>query len=104
MHIRLACPICDKDTNCFRLDDGGKICHFDCHKCFLPLNHHFRRQRKEFTKGTTVTEGPLKRWSRIEIAEVLSKVVINEICFKVTLRSINGLTYVPCGSFLMRSH
>jgi hypothetical protein len=59
--------ICGKDTYCFCLGVGGKICYFDCHKRFLPLDHHFRRQRKEFTKGNIVTKGPPKGWSKIEI-------------------------------------
>jgi hypothetical protein len=75
---RLTCSICGQDTYCFHLSAGGKICYFDCHRCFLPLNHHFRRQRKEFMKGTIVTKGPLKRHTRIEILEELSKLVLYE--------------------------
>jgi hypothetical protein len=39
VHGRLTCLICGKDIDCFRLSVGGKICYFDCHICFLPLNH-----------------------------------------------------------------
>jgi hypothetical protein len=42
VHGRLTCPYYGQDTNCFHLSAGGKICYFDCHRCFLPLNHPFR--------------------------------------------------------------
>jgi hypothetical protein len=35
----LICSICMKDTSCFCLKFGGKICYFDCHRRFLPLDH-----------------------------------------------------------------
>jgi hypothetical protein len=38
----LTCLICMKDTSCFHLKFGEKISYFDCHRCFLPLNHPFR--------------------------------------------------------------
>ena len=78
VHGRLTCPYCAKDTDCFRLSAGGKICYFDCHRCFLPFNHPFRRQRKEFRKGTIVTKGPPKRRSGIEITEEHRKLVLDE--------------------------
>jgi hypothetical protein len=78
VHGRLTCPYCAKDTNCFCLSAGGKICYFDCHRCFLPFNHPFRRQRKEFRKGTITTKGPPKRRSGIEITEEHRKLVLDE--------------------------
>jgi hypothetical protein len=51
VHGRLTCPYCAKDTDCFRLSAGGKICYFDCHRCFPPFNHPFRRQRKELGRA-----------------------------------------------------
>jgi hypothetical protein len=43
VHGRLTCTYCAKDTYCFHLSAGGKKCYFDCHRCFLPFNHPFRR-------------------------------------------------------------
>jgi hypothetical protein len=54
MHGRLTCPYCAKDTDCFCLSASGKICYFDCHRCFLPFNHPFRRQRKCNTPGVYI--------------------------------------------------
>jgi hypothetical protein len=67
VHGRLTCSYCGQDIDCFRLSAGGKICYFDCHRCFLPLNHPFRRQIKEFRKGTIVMKGLPKQRSAIEI-------------------------------------
>jgi len=74
----LTCPICGKDTDCFRLVFGGKICYFDCHRCFLPLDHIFREQSNAFRKDTIVTKGPPKRLIGEEIADMLSKLVPNK--------------------------
>jgi hypothetical protein len=49
-HGILTCPICVEDTLCFRLKFGGKICYFDCHRCFLPEDHPFRFDRNAFKK------------------------------------------------------
>jgi hypothetical protein len=78
VHGRLMCPYCAKDTDCFCLSSGGKICYFDCHRCFLPFNHPFRRQRKEFREGTIVTKGPPKQRSGIEIIEEHRKLILDE--------------------------
>ena len=75
---RLACPICGKETDCFWLDAGGKFCYFDCHRCFLPLDHPFRLQAQEFRKDTVVTKEPPKRRTGWEIAEELSNLDTNE--------------------------
>jgi hypothetical protein len=60
VHVRLICPYCGQDIYCFYLSVGGKICYFDCHRCFLPLNRPLKRQGKQFRKGTIVTKGPPK--------------------------------------------
>ncbi|KAL5647873.1 hypothetical protein ACJX0J_042228, partial [Zea mays] len=70
-HGKLTCPICGKDTDCFRLEFGGKICYFDCHRCFLPLDHPFRFEANQFRKDTIVTKGPPKRLSGAEIHAAL---------------------------------
>jgi hypothetical protein len=70
-HGLLTCLICGKDTDCFRLEFGGKICYFDCHRRFLPENHSFRFKRNVFRKDTIVTKGPPKRMSGTEILAML---------------------------------
>jgi hypothetical protein len=46
-HVRLTCPYCSPDTDCFRLAHGGKITYFDCHRRWLPRKHPFRSDKKK---------------------------------------------------------
>ena len=57
-HGRLACPHCMEDTKAFYLKNGGKNSWFDCHRCFTPDNHEFRRKRNRFRKDTIEKDGP----------------------------------------------
>jgi hypothetical protein len=77
-HGILTCPICGEDTLCFRIKFGGKICYFDCHRCFLPEDHRFRFDRNAFKKDTIVTRGPPKRLSGEEIFARLNDLKLNE--------------------------
>jgi hypothetical protein len=74
----LTYPICMKETSCFHLKFGGKISYFDCHRCFLPLDHKFRLDRDTFKKGNIVLEGPPRHLSGAKIAEMLDNLVLNK--------------------------
>jgi hypothetical protein len=67
-----------KDTSCFRLKFGGKISYFDCHRCFLSLDHPLRLDSDSFKKGNIVLEGPPKRLSDPEIIDMLDNLVLNK--------------------------
>jgi hypothetical protein len=67
-----------KETSCFRLKFGGKISYFDCHRCFLPLDHEFRLDSDTFKKGNIILEGPPRRLSGTEIVDMLDNLVINK--------------------------
>jgi hypothetical protein len=72
----LTCLICMKETSCFRLKFGGKISYFDCHRCFLPLDHEFRLDNDTFKKGNIILDGPPSRLSGAEIAKMLDNLVL----------------------------
>ena len=55
-HGRFACPVCLCDKKAFTLSYGRKACWFDCHRCFLPIDHEFRFQANAFRKNTMVLE------------------------------------------------
>jgi hypothetical protein len=74
----LTCPICMKETSCFCLKFGGKINYFDCHRCFLPLDHEFRLDNTTFKKGNIVLKGPPGRLSGAEIAKMVDNLVLNK--------------------------
>jgi len=46
MHGKLACPYCTENNKAFTLTNGGKASFFDCHCCFLPQNHRYRKNRR----------------------------------------------------------
>jgi hypothetical protein len=66
------------DTSYFCLKFGGKIYYFDCHRCFLPLNHPFRLYNNIFKKGNIVLAGPPRRLSGLKIADMLDNLVLKE--------------------------
>jgi len=47
-HGKLACPYCMENNKAFTLANGGKASFFYCHRRFLPLNHRYRKNRKDF--------------------------------------------------------
>ncbi|KAG7588624.1 putative transposase Ptta/En/Spm plant [Arabidopsis suecica] len=47
-----------EDTNAFWLPGGWKICWFDCHRRFLPVNHSLRKDKTHFLKGKGVKDYP----------------------------------------------
>jgi hypothetical protein len=67
-----------KETSWFCLKFGGEIGYFDCHRCFLPLDHEFRLDSDIFKKGNIVLEGPPRRLSGPEIANMLDNLVLNK--------------------------
>jgi hypothetical protein len=67
-----------EDTSCFRLKFGGKICYFDCHRRFLPLDHSFRLDSDAFKKGNIALEGLPRCLSGPEIADMLDNLVLKE--------------------------
>jgi hypothetical protein len=70
--------ICMKDTSYFRLKFVRKISYFDCHRCFLPLDHSFRLDSDAFKNSNIVLEGPPRRLSGPEIADMLDNLVLNK--------------------------
>jgi hypothetical protein len=67
-----------KDTSCFHLKFGGKICYFDCHKHVLPLDHSFRLDSDTFKMDNIILEGPQMRLSGSEITDMLNNLVLKK--------------------------
>jgi hypothetical protein len=74
----VTCLICMKDTSYFCLKFGENISYFNCHRCFLPLDHPFRLDSDTFKKGNIILEGPPRRLSGPEIANMLHNLVLNK--------------------------
>ncbi|XP_050238136.1 uncharacterized protein LOC126687622 [Mercurialis annua] len=54
---RLACPHYMEKTNAFSLASSGKQSWFDCHRKFLHVGHHYRRNDIDFQKGKCEGKG-----------------------------------------------
>ena len=55
VHEKFSCPVCKASLMFIWLTKGGKYSSFNKHRQFLPLDHPFRRDNKNFTKD--VVEG-----------------------------------------------
>jgi hypothetical protein len=70
---RLNCPVCMDESDAFRLQHGGKVSFFYCHRRFLPLSHEFRGDKESFQKGKMVRKGPPKRKLRADNVKMLGE-------------------------------
>jgi hypothetical protein len=50
-HGKLACPYCMENNKAFKLTNEGKASFLDCHRHFLPPNHRYRKNIKDFFVG-----------------------------------------------------
>jgi hypothetical protein len=83
VHGKFPCPVCKEGLRFIWLQKGGKYVAFDKHRQFLPLDHPFRRDIKNFTKGVAVTSlaPPMKTSAAIH-------------------QEIDGLVVNPAGGFV----
>jgi hypothetical protein len=51
MHGKLACSYCIENNRAFTLINRVKASFFYCHRHFLPTNHRYRKNRKDFFVG-----------------------------------------------------
>jgi len=70
---KLACPYCMENNKAFMLTNGGKASFFDCHCRFLPPNHRYRKNRKDFFVGRVEKDVAPPSLSGEELLDVVSK-------------------------------
>jgi len=70
-HEKLACPYCMENNKAFMLTNGGKASFFDCHRRFLPHNHRYRKNRKDFFVGRVEKDVSPPRLSGEELHDVV---------------------------------
>ena len=56
VHGKFPCPVCKEGLRFIWLQKGGKYSSFDKHRQFLPIDHPFRQDIKNFIKGVVVTD------------------------------------------------
>jgi hypothetical protein len=75
MHEKLACPYCMENNKEFTRANGGKASFFDCHRHFLPLNHRYRKNKKDLFVGRVEKDVASPRLSGEELHDVVSETV-----------------------------
>jgi hypothetical protein len=71
-HGKLACPYCMENTKAFSLPHSKKPSWFDCHRCFLPEDHPYRKQKNAFKRNKEELDGPPPRRSGDEMFAAVS--------------------------------
>ncbi|KAL9362616.1 hypothetical protein Peur_045401 [Populus x canadensis] len=72
-HGKLACPYCMENNKAFTLTNGGKASFFYYHRRFLPHNHRYRKNRKDFFVGRVENDVAPPRLSGEELFDVVSE-------------------------------
>jgi len=72
-HEKLVCPYCMENNKAFTLANGGKASFFYCHRRFLPLNHRYRKNKKDFFVGRVEKDVASPRLSGEELHDVVSE-------------------------------
>jgi len=77
VHGKFPCPVCKEALRFIWLKKGGKYSSFDKHRQFLPADHPFRLDIKNFTKGVVVTDRPPATMTGAEIRQQIDGLVAN---------------------------
>jgi hypothetical protein len=74
----------------FQLSHGGKPTWFDCHRCFLPPDHEFRRNKRIFLKNRVENDPPPPVLTGEELLDEVNKLPPIRWGKKVPLKQIPG--------------
>jgi hypothetical protein len=77
VHGKFPCPVCKEALRLIWLKKGGKYSSFNKHRQFLPPNHPFRLDIKNFTKGVVVTDRPSAMMTGAEVRQQIDGLVAN---------------------------
>jgi hypothetical protein len=72
-HGKLTCPYYMESNKAFMVANGGKASFFDCYRHFLPLNHRYRKNIKDFFVGRVKKDVPSPHLSGEELHDVVSE-------------------------------
>jgi len=78
VHGKFPCPLCKDHLRFIWLKKGGKYSSFDKHHQFLPPEHPFRQDTKNFTKGVVVTEPAPQMMTGAEVHAQIDALVENQ--------------------------
>jgi hypothetical protein len=69
VHGKFPCPVCKEALRFIWLKKGSKYSLFDKHRQFLPLDHAFRLNIKNFMKGVVVIDRPPAMMTGAEVRQ-----------------------------------
>jgi len=72
-HGKLACPYCIENNKAFTLTNEGKTSFFDCYCRFLPTNHRYRKNKKDFFVKRVEKDVAPPRFSGEKLQDVVSE-------------------------------
>ena len=72
-HGKLACPYCMENNKAFTLTNGDKASFVYCHCRFLPPNHRYKKNRKDFFVGRVEKDVAPPRLYSEELDDVVSE-------------------------------
>jgi hypothetical protein len=78
VHGKFPCPTCKTNVQFIWLKKGGKYSSFDKHRQFLPIEHPFRQDIKNFTKGVVVTDPPPEMMMGVEVRAQIDALEVSE--------------------------
>jgi hypothetical protein len=67
VHGKSPCPVCKEALRFIWLKKGGKYLSFNKHRQFLPPDHPFHLDIKNFTKDVVLTDRPPAMMTGVEI-------------------------------------
>ena len=99
-HGKFTCPTCKATLQFIWLRKGGKYSSFDKHRQFLPADHPFRRDIKNFTKGVVVTQSAPQMLTGAVLHAQIDALQVNDAGGFVGMpKNIPGLRSLACGGF-----
>jgi hypothetical protein len=78
VHGKFPCPICKESLRFIWLQKGDKYSSFDKHRQFLPLDHPFGQDIKNFMKGIVVKDPPPQMMTGVEVHTQIDALVANQ--------------------------
>jgi len=69
---KLTCPHCMENNKAFTITSRSKLSFFYCHQCFLPTDHKYRKNKKDFFVGSVEKDVAPLRLSSEELHDVVS--------------------------------
>jgi hypothetical protein len=77
VHGKFPCPNCKEALRFIWLKNASKYSPFNKHRQFLPPDHPFRQDNKNFTKGVVVTDRPPAMMTGAKIGQQIDGIVAN---------------------------